>query len=33
MGIIRNSKLDFLDHYYNLLGGLEHFVRRTSNES
>jgi len=27
MGITRNSELDFLDQYYDLLGGFEHFVR------
>jgi hypothetical protein len=27
MGITRDSELDFLDQYYDLLGGLEHFVR------
>lgn len=27
MAITRNSDLDFLDQYYDLLGGLEHFVR------
>ena len=27
MGITRNSELDFLEQYYDLLGGFEHFVR------
>ena len=27
MGITRDSELDILDQYYDLLGGLEHFVR------
>ena len=27
MGITRDSDLDFLDQYYDMLGGLEHFVR------
>ncbi len=33
MGITRNSKLGFLDQYYSLLGGLEHFVRLSHNET
>ncbi|MHC4351992.1 MAG: hypothetical protein ACYS0H_04665 [Planctomycetota bacterium] len=32
MGITRDSELDFLDQYYDLLGGMEHFIRRSSNE-
>ena len=27
MGITRNAELGFLDQYYSLLGGLEHFIR------
>ena len=27
MGITRDPELEFLDQYYGLLGGLEHFVR------
>lgn len=33
MAITRNSDLDFLDQYYGLLGGLEHFVRINRDEA
>ena len=33
VGITRDSELDFLDQYYDLLGGLEHFVRLNHNEA
>jgi len=33
MGITRDSELDFLDQYHDLLGGLGHFVRLRSNEA
>ncbi len=33
MGITRDAELDFLDQYYDLLGGLEHFIRRNPDEA
>jgi hypothetical protein len=33
VGIARDSELHFLDEYYHLLGGLEHFVRVSHNEA
>lgn len=33
MGITRDLDLEFLDHYYGMLGGLKHFVRVGHNEA
>ena len=33
MGITRDSDLTFLDQYYGMLGGLEHFVRLSRDEA
>jgi hypothetical protein len=32
VGVSRDERLSFLDQYYDVLGGLEHFVRDADNE-